>query len=83
MKPATERDRQHVKAGGGRGVGGLISFRADDTTRSGQENNAICLACHEKGDRTYWTGTPTNTQRGLHELPHDHEEVSQKSSSRR
>jgi Cytochrome c554 and c-prime len=43
----------HVKAGGGRGVGGLVSFRADDTTREPKENNAICLGCHERGDRTY------------------------------
>jgi DmsE family decaheme c-type cytochrome len=48
---------QHVKLGGGRGVGGIISFRAEDTSRSVQENNAICLACHEKGDRTYWSGS--------------------------
>ena len=48
---------QHAKLGGGRGVGGIISFRAEDTSRSVQENNAICLACHEKGDRTYWSGS--------------------------
>ena len=48
---------QHVKLGGGRGVGGIISFRAEDLSRSVQENNAICLACHEKGDRTYWSGS--------------------------
>jgi DmsE family decaheme c-type cytochrome len=47
----------HVKAGGGRGVGGIISFRPDDTSRSAQENNAICLGCHQKGDRTYWDGS--------------------------
>jgi DmsE family decaheme c-type cytochrome len=48
----------HVKAGGGRGVGGIISFRADDATRTVEENNAICLSCHERGDRTYWKGSP-------------------------
>jgi len=48
---------QHVKLGGGRGVGGIISFRAEDLSRSVSENNAICLACHEKGDRTYWSGS--------------------------
>jgi DmsE family decaheme c-type cytochrome len=47
----------HVKLGGGRGVGGIISFRSEDLSRSVQENNAICLACHEKGDRTYWSGS--------------------------
>ena len=54
----------HVKAGGGRGVGGIISFRPDDTSRSAEENNAICLGCHQKGDRTYWDGS-THESRGL------------------
>jgi DmsE family decaheme c-type cytochrome len=48
---------EHVKLGGGRGVGGIISFRSNDTSRSVQENNAICLTCHERGDRTYWSGS--------------------------
>jgi len=54
----------HVKAGGGRGVGGIISFRPDDTSRSAEENNAICLGCHQRGDRTYWDGS-THESRGL------------------
>jgi DmsE family decaheme c-type cytochrome len=54
----------HVKAGGGRGVGGIISFRPDDTSRSAEENNAICLGCHQRGDRTYWDGS-THETRGL------------------
>ena len=54
----------HVKAGGGRDVGGMISFRADDTKRTVAENNAICLTCHERGDRTYWSGS-THETRGL------------------
>jgi DmsE family decaheme c-type cytochrome len=47
----------HVKAGGGRGVGGITSFRPEDTSRSPEEYNAVCLSCHEKGDRTYWKGS--------------------------
>jgi DmsE family decaheme c-type cytochrome len=47
----------HVKAGGGRGVGGIISFRKDDSSRPVAENNAICLSCHDKGDRLYWQGS--------------------------
>src|SRR5215472_7893277 len=54
----------HVKAGGGRGVGGIISFRPEDPSRTAQENNAICLACHERGARTYWNGS-THETRGL------------------
>jgi DmsE family decaheme c-type cytochrome len=48
----------HVKAGGGRGVGGIVSFRSDDLAREPRDNNAICLGCHERGDRTYWSGSP-------------------------
>jgi DmsE family decaheme c-type cytochrome len=48
---------QHVKLGGGRGVGGIMSFRPDDLSHSVAEYNGVCLACHEKGDRTYWSGS--------------------------
>jgi DmsE family decaheme c-type cytochrome len=54
----------HVAAGGGRGVGGIISFRADDHSRTAAENNAICLGCHDKGDRAIWQGS-THETRGL------------------
>src|SRR5262249_48134009 len=30
----------HAKAGGGRGVGGIISFRPEDRSRTAEENNA-------------------------------------------
>jgi DmsE family decaheme c-type cytochrome len=52
----------HVAAGGGRGVGGIISFRADDATRTPEDNNAICLQCHEKGSRTQWRGSTHETR---------------------
>jgi DmsE family decaheme c-type cytochrome len=54
----------HVKAGGGRGVGGIISFRPDDMSRTAEENNAACLGCHDKGNRTNWHGS-THDERGL------------------
>ena len=54
----------HVKAGGGRGVGGIISFRNDDTRFTPEENNGICLGCHEKGERNYWRGS-THDNRSL------------------
>ena len=54
----------HVKAGGGRGVGGIISFRPEDLSRTAEENNSICLGCHEKGNRTNWHGS-THDERGL------------------
>jgi DmsE family decaheme c-type cytochrome len=54
----------HVKAGGGRGVGGIISFRPNDLSRTAEENNETCLACHNKGNRTNWHGS-THDERGL------------------
>lgn len=54
----------HVKAGGGRGVGGMISFRLDDAAHTTDEYNAICLSCHEKGNRVLWRGS-THETRGL------------------
>ena len=54
----------HVKAGGGRGVGGIISFRPEDQARTAEENNGVCLACHQKGDRNNWPGS-THESRGL------------------
>jgi DmsE family decaheme c-type cytochrome len=48
---------EHVKLGGGRGVGGIISFRSNDPARSIQQINSMCLSCHERGDRTYWSGS--------------------------
>jgi DmsE family decaheme c-type cytochrome len=54
----------HVKAGGGRGVGGMITFRLDDPRHTPEEYNAVCLSCHEKGDRTLWRGS-THETRGL------------------
>jgi DmsE family decaheme c-type cytochrome len=54
----------HVKAGGGRGVGGITSFRPEDQSRSADETNAVCLTCHQKGERTLWSGSAHET-RGL------------------
>jgi DmsE family decaheme c-type cytochrome len=44
--------------------GGIISYRKDDPGRSIEDNNAICLNCHERGERTYWHGS-THDTRGL------------------
>ncbi len=54
----------HVKAGGGRGVGGIISFRANDLSRTAEQNNTVCLSCHERGERVYWEGS-VHEERGL------------------
>jgi DmsE family decaheme c-type cytochrome len=47
---------EHARLGGGRGVGGILSFEADDP-RTPEEKNAVCLACHERGARTLWRGS--------------------------
>jgi len=46
----------------GRSVGGIISFRKDDPGRRVEDNNAICLGCHERGERTYWHGSTHETR---------------------
>jgi DmsE family decaheme c-type cytochrome len=43
--------------------GDIISFRKD-SPRPVEERNAICLTCHEKGDRHYWSGS-AHEMRGL------------------
>jgi DmsE family decaheme c-type cytochrome len=41
----------------GSSPGGIVSFRKNDPSRKADLNNAICLGCHERGDRTYWRGS--------------------------
>jgi len=53
----------HVAAGGGRGVGGINGFHPQ-TTEEVERDNGICLACHEKGNRTAWHGS-THEERGV------------------
>ena len=48
--------KAHVDAGGGRGVGGLISFTKQDPTPV-EKRNAVCLQCHQKGARLFWQGS--------------------------
>jgi len=48
----------------GLSVGGIISFRPDDPGRSVEQNNRVCLNCHERGERAYWQGSP-HEERGV------------------
>ena len=48
--------KAHAEAGGGKGVGGLISFSKKDPTPV-EQRNAVCLQCHQKGDRFFWQGS--------------------------
>ena len=47
----------HIQAGGGKGVGGIVSFAKDDTTPV-ERRNATCLGCHQKSARLFWQGSP-------------------------
>ena len=53
----------HVAAGGGKGVGGLITFRKD-SSESAKVQNEACLQCHQKGIQTYWNASP-HASRGI------------------
>jgi DmsE family decaheme c-type cytochrome len=48
----------------GSSPGGIVSFRKNDPSRRVEQNNAICLNCHERGERTYWNGS-THEVRGV------------------
>jgi len=43
----------HVKAGGGRGVGGIKN--PGSKAMASDERNATCLTCHEGGQRMHWS----------------------------
>ncbi len=49
--------KAHADAGGGKGVGGMISFRKNDPTPI-EQRNAQCLQCHERTARLFWQGSP-------------------------
>jgi DmsE family decaheme c-type cytochrome len=53
----------HVAAGGGRGVGGLVTFRKD-SGESAEVQNQVCLTCHQRGIQTYWKASP-HASRGI------------------
>ena len=48
--------KEHVDAGGGKGKGGLITFAKNDPTPV-EKRNAVCLTCHTKGARIFWSGS--------------------------
>ena len=51
----------HVAAGGGKGVGGMIQFGSKDPadiTRA----NTVCLQCHLTADRIHWNGSTHEMQ---------------------
>jgi DmsE family decaheme c-type cytochrome len=53
----------HVAAGGGKGVGGLITFGKDSPVPV-KVQNETCLKCHQRGVQTYWEASP-HASRGI------------------
>ena len=54
----------YTRPADGSSPGGIVSFRKSDPSRRIEQNNAICLGCHERGERTYWSGS-THETRGV------------------
>jgi DmsE family decaheme c-type cytochrome len=52
---------EHVKAGGGRGLGGIKN--PGGKTMAAEDKNALCLTCHSGGSkRTHWVGSTHQTR---------------------
>ena len=50
---------KHVEGGGGRGVGGLMTFAANVQV---DEKNAVCATCHTRGAVSLWNGSTHETR---------------------
>jgi DmsE family decaheme c-type cytochrome len=48
--------QKHFEAGGGKSVGGMITFAKNDPTPV-VERNAKCVACHNRGPHLFWKGS--------------------------
>ena len=48
--------KAHADAGGGKNVGGLISFARNDPTPV-EKRNEMCTTCHNKGGHLFWKGS--------------------------
>jgi DmsE family decaheme c-type cytochrome len=66
--------QKHVEAGGGKGVGGMITFARNDKTPVDQRN-AMCTTCHSKGPHLLWKGSAHDSRdvgcTGCHTVMHD------------
>ena len=48
--------QKHVEAGGGKGVGEMITFAKNDKTPVARRNE-VCTSCHAKGLHLFWKGS--------------------------
>ena len=66
--------QKHVEAGGGKGVGGMITFAKNDKTPV-EQRNAMCTTCHSKGPHLFWKGSAHETRdvacTGCHKVMED------------
>jgi DmsE family decaheme c-type cytochrome len=54
---------EHVKAGGGRGVGGIKNPGGRSASMGADDKNALCMTCHAGGSkRTHWEGSTHQTR---------------------
>ena len=53
--------KAHAMSGGGKGVGGMITFKEKGRAAI-QRNNDACLACHQNDKRDYWDGSAHATR---------------------
>ncbi len=51
---------EHVKAGGGRGVGGIKNLGSK--TLPAEEKTKVCLTCHQGGSRIHWQSSTHGTR---------------------
>jgi DmsE family decaheme c-type cytochrome len=51
----------HVEAGGGKGVGGLVSFDGS-LPEEVKAQDAVCLECHAGGERRFWRASVHDTR---------------------
>ena len=66
--------KAHADAGGGKGVGGMITFAKNDKTPV-EKRNAICLSLSHEGQPRLLEGERSRVpRRGLHQLPRGHGE---------
>jgi DmsE family decaheme c-type cytochrome len=71
---------EHVKAGGGRGVGGIVN--PGSKSMASDAANGVCLTCHQGGSRIHWQtsahATRDTTCASCHQIHTTHDKVRDK-----
>ena len=62
--------KAHVEAGGGKGIGGMITFAEERSDAAGDAERRLCPVSPAKGAHLFWQGSAHEVaRRRLHELP--------------